>query len=604
MINKERIKIKKSRFSTFTFCFIVIACIIFGYDAFYNLEMRAEDALYQSEQSIGDDIYIIGIDPQSLEDMGPFNTWTRADMADAIAILNQDPDNAPAAIGIDIMYFGETDEEYDSYLAEVASQNDNIVTASLVNFDSKLEVNEDGEFYLNTKSISKFEEPYEKLKNSTTQGHINTVADKDGVIRNSIYKIDIDDNSEIYSFAYEIYKKFMTYNGRKNYAIPLVDENNSWYVSYSAKPGGFYDGFSFSSLIAGDIPSEIFSGKIVLIGPYAAGLLDEYNTPIDYSSKMFGVEIHANMINALLKEDFKMYVSNTMQLIIFALILVICLNLFYRLKIKHSLPILLGVILGYLGIAILLYNLGYIIKLIYLPIFVVLGYIVILGASYVLIVIEKKKIEGTFKRYIAPQVVDKIMEEGLDNINLGGKTTDIACLFVDIRGFTPLSEKLTPAQVVEVLNEYFDLITRCIFENGGTLDKFIGDAAMAIFNAPLEVEDYTYKAVKTACDIVKGAKELEDKLFERFGKEVRFGIGVNKGEAVVGNIGSSSRMDYTAIGNTVNTAARLESNAKPGQILISADVYNEVKDRIQAESIGEIALKGKSEKIEVFSIKL
>lgn len=243
-------------------------------------------------------------------------------------------------------------------------------------------------------------------------------------------------------------------------------------------------------------------------------------------------------------------------------------------------------------------------KVIYLPLFLALGYIAILGIGYLYTALEKKKIENTFKRYVAPQIVDEIFHDGLDNISLGGKKTDIACLFVDIRGFTPLSEVLTPEEVVEVLNEYFELITTCIFNNGGTLDKFIGDAAMAIFNAPVEVEDYTYKAVKTACDIVKGAKELEDKLFERFGKEVRFGIGVNKGEAVVGNIGSNSRMDYTAIGNTVNTAARLEANAKPGQVLISADVYNEVKDIFEAESIGEIPLKGKSQKIEVFSVKI
>ena len=146
--------------------------------------------------------------------------------------------------------------------------------------------------------------------------------------------------------------------------------------------------------------------------------------------------------------------------------------------------------------------------------------------------------------------------------------------------------------------------TACIFKHEGTLDKYIGDAAMAIFNAPIEVEDYTYKAVLTAMDIVKGAKALEDKLFERFNKRVSFGVGVNKGEAVVGNIGTSMRMDYTAIGNTVNTAARLEANAKAGQVLISEAVYNEVKDRIKAESIGNIPLKGKSEQIEVFSIIL
>lgn len=566
--------------------------------------MRVEDLLFQEEQILSDDIFIIAIDQKSLEDMGPFNSWTRADMADAISLLNQDPSNAPAVIGVDVMYFGQTDEENDTYLAEAAAMNDNVVVASLVNFGSKLEVDSNGDFYLNNHYVSKFEEPYEGLKNVTTQGHVNTVQDKDGVIRNSIYKVHLGNDREVYSLSYEIYRKYIDYCGYKNYAVPPTDKNNLWFLPFSAKPGGFYDGYSFSDLVNGNISPEIFAGKIVLIGPYATGLLDEYSTPIDYNSKMFGVEIHANTINALLQKNFKQYVPEMVQIIILISILSICAILFYRLKLKHSLPVLIFVIIGDVLLAKLLYELGYIIKVIYLPLFVLIGYIIVLIIGYLYTLVEKKKIEGTFKRYVAPQVVDQIFNDGLDNISLGGKKTEIACLFVDIRGFTPLSEVLTPEEVVEVLNEYFDLITKCIFENGGTLDKFIGDAAMAIFNAPIEVEDYTYKAVKTACDIVRGAKTLEDKLYERFNKQVRFGIGVNKGEAVVGNIGSNSRMDYTAIGNTVNTAARLEANAKPGQVLISEDVYNEVKDKIEAESIGEIPLKGKSEKIEVFSVKI
>jgi len=560
--------------------------------------------LFQKEQTLGDEIFIVAIDQKSLEDMGPFNSWTRADMADAIAILNQDPDNKPAVIGVDVMYFGETDEDNDTYLAQVAGENNNVVVASLVNFGSKLEIDSNGEFYLNNKYISKFEEPYEELKNATTQGHVNTIQDKDGIIRNSIQKVVLNNGKEVYSLAYEIYKKYMDFQGDTDYAEPIVNQDNLWFIPYSAKPGGFYDGFSFSDLVSGNISTEIFAGKIVLIGPYATGLLDEYNTAIDYNSKMFGVEIHANTINALLQKNFKQNIPLILQIIALIIVLGICAVLFYRLKLKHSLPLLLLIVLGHILIAKYLYTIGYISKVIYLPIFVILGYILILGISYLYTSLEKKKIENTFKRYVAPQIVDQIFYDGLDNISLGGKKTEIACLFVDIRGFTPLSEVLTPEQVVEVLNEYFELITTCIFNNGGTLDKFIGDAAMAIFNAPVEVPDYTYKAVKTACDIVKGAKDLENKLFERFGKEVRFGIGVNKGEAVVGNIGSNSRMDYTAIGNTVNTAARLEANAKPGQILISEDVYNEVKGLIDAESIGEIPLKGKSEKIEVFSVKL
>ena len=191
----------------------------------------------------------------------------------------------------------------------------------------------------------------------------------------------------------------------------------------------------------------------------------------------------------------------------------------------------------------------------------------------------------------------------MDSIELGGEKTDIACLFVDIRGFTPMSEALSPEEVVGILNEYLGLTSSCIFNNDGTLDKFIGDATMAIFNAPLPLDDYIFKAVKTAMDIAQGSEELSKKLLEKFGKTISFGIGVNCGPAVVGNIGTQKRMDYTAIGDTVNTAARLESNAKPGQVLISKAVYDALSGRIEATSIGEIPLKGKSKGIEVFVVE-
>ena len=165
-----------------------------------------------------------------------------------------------------------------------------------------------------------------------------------------------------------------------------------------------------------------------------------------------------------------------------------------------------------------------------------------------------------------------------------------------------MSESVEPEEVVGILNEYLNLTTDSIFKNGGTLDKFIGDATMAVFNAPFDLEDYVYKAVCTARDIAAGSAALQEKLQKQFGKTISFGIGVNCGNAVVGNIGCEARMDYTAIGDTVNTASRLESNAKPGQILISKDVYEQIKTRIKATEVGIIPLKGKSNGVFVYSV--
>lgn len=209
---------------------------------------------------------------------------------------------------------------------------------------------------------------------------------------------------------------------------------------------------------------------------------------------------------------------------------------------------------------------------------------------------------NTFKRYVSPQIVEDIFKDKDAASALGGKKRDIAVMFIDIRGFTPLSESLSPEDVVSILNEYLTLVTTMIFKHGGTLDKFISDAAMALYNAPFDQDDYIYEAVATAHDIALNAREMEEKLYARFQKAVRFGMGVNCGEAVVGNIGATFRMDYTAIGDTVNTATRLESNAKAGQVLISEHVYRALEGRITAEKMGAIPLKGKSEQLNVYSV--
>ena len=174
---------------------------------------------------------------------------------------------------------------------------------------------------------------------------------------------------------------------------------------------------------------------------------------------------------------------------------------------------------------------------------------------------------------------------------------------MDIRGFTPLSEALPPEKVVEILNQYLELTTSAVFGNEGTVDKFIGDATMAIYNAPMDLDDYVYRAVKTGLDMVEGAKKLEKRLGEITEKKVGFGIGVNCGEAVIGNIGTSRRMDYTAIGNTVNTAARLESQALAGQVLVSREVYERVKDRFRFKYLGTRKLKGLAEEAPVYLVE-
>jgi len=204
---------------------------------------------------------------------------------------------------------------------------------------------------------------------------------------------------------------------------------------------------------------------------------------------------------------------------------------------------------------------------------------------------------------MAPAVIKKILDEGDEGLMLRGQRRCVTVLFVDIRGFTTMSENTQPEDVVDMLNMYLDLVATCIHKHGGTLDKFIGDAAMAIWNAPYDTEDFTMAAVQAALDMRSESGALGLKLQEAFGKTLQFGIGINSGDAVIGNIGASFRMDYTAIGDTVNIAARLESNAKPGQILVSRAVVDKLGDGVVPVSyIGRLKVKGKGEEIEAYEL--
>jgi adenylate cyclase len=197
----------------------------------------------------------------------------------------------------------------------------------------------------------------------------------------------------------------------------------------------------------------------------------------------------------------------------------------------------------------------------------------------------------------------QLLEQGSDALELGGRLYDIAVLFVDIRGFTTMSEALDPPTVVEIINKYLTLTTECIMKNHGTLDKFVGDCTMAFWNAPVAQEDAVYLACRAAMDMVEGSRALGEELLQKYGRTVSFGVGVNWGSAVIGNIGAPKRMDYTAIGDTVNTASRLESNAPGGKILISRVVADILGDRAEVTSLGDsIKLKGKAEGFEVLTL--
>jgi class 3 adenylate cyclase len=216
---------------------------------------------------------------------------------------------------------------------------------------------------------------------------------------------------------------------------------------------------------------------------------------------------------------------------------------------------------------------------------------------------EKELIKDAFSRYVSHQVAELILEAPDEYLStLKGRRMDVTVLFADIRGFTPLSEKLAPEEVVALLNDYLTHMTEVIFRHEGTLDKFLGDGLMAVFGAPVSQSDCTLNAVRAALEMRTRLQDFN--LARQIGGQapVRVGIGINFGEAVVGNIGSRERMDYTVIGDTVNVAQRIQAGASSGQIVLAEDAYRRVAERVEARPLGRFQLKGRTRELELFEV--
>ena len=212
------------------------------------------------------------------------------------------------------------------------------------------------------------------------------------------------------------------------------------------------------------------------------------------------------------------------------------------------------------------------------------------------------KVKSTFKKYVSKNIVDKLLENE-DSLNLGGTESDITILFSDIRGFTSMSEKLSPTEIVKLLNKYFKSMIDVVFKYNGTLDKIVGDELMVLYGVPLKSEDDTDNAVKTAIKMFQSLDKFNEVIIKEGYKPFKIGIGINKGKAVSGNIGSEQQMNYTVIGDTINLGARLCSHAKSGEILISSSVKGVISDDYPFKKIPSIEVKGKSKPIDVWLYK-
>ncbi len=568
---------------------------------FYSFSNNVSDNIYQNETTPDSRIVIIGIDDKALSAFGEF-PWDREIFADAINYLNKDEDNKPDIIGIDVLF--STLSDNDDELISASINYDNVILSSYADFGVGIEMADNGSFYLNNYMVKSFHLPFEGLYSEIKSGHVNAMMDTDGILRHAIWQIELENGDVVPSFNSLIASEYAKANNLEQIITPPLDARQRWYVLQQAGPGAYYDSVSVLDLVNENVPTSYFADKIVLIGPYEPGLLDEYSTPISAYEKMYGVEFQANAISALLNGNLKQEVSFFIQTIITILITCICLVLFFKFRFFHSLLLWASTIAFWLACCILLFNLGFVFQVIYVPVFVSASLLFSTGLNYNNERTAKNKLASTFNRYVAPEIVTEILKENKRSLQLGGKVANVAVMFADMRGFTPLASKLPPKVVVEIINSYLTVLSECIFEHNGTLDKYIGDCTMAFWGAPLPQQKSAQKAVMAGIDIIRRSKAIAKTIENKYGCYIEVGVGISYGSVVVGNIGCSSRMDYTVIGDTVNIASRLENAVPGGHIYVDGSILNELENKNMFEKLNEnIKLKGKDDGFEIYSLK-
>ncbi len=579
---------------------LFFSVLFFYFGAAGTWDMSWSDRLNQKASVTNKKIYIIAIDDKTLERYGPVSAWSRAVPAELIEKLNADKGAGPAVIGLDVIYSERGDEEGDLRFAEACREAGNVVAAQSFVFREMPERDENGNVVYNPYYIDYVIAPYDSLRESVTCGFVNTLVDRDGYVRQAMVCLE-HEGERVYSLATQVYKSYLERQGMEAVLPETFGQNNRFYFTYSGKAGG-YSVVSMADVLDGTVDAGIFRDAVVLVGAYAIGMQDSYTPAVSHDMQMYGVEIHANIVEALLEGKTQTPFSPVLYALGAGLISVLMFLFLRKINMLFATGILTFSSIFAIVFTRVMYCQGKIVPVVLPPVVFVILYLERMAEGYLTEILRRRRVVHVFKQYVAPQVVDKVSRDKDFKLVLGGENRHIAVLFVDIRGFTTMSESLRPEEVVEILNEYLKHATQAIFQHGGTLDKFVGDAAMAVFNAPFALDDYIYRAVCTAWDLQAGADALSARFKKQFGESVAFGIGIHCGNAVVGNIGCEFRMDYTAIGDTVNTAARLESSAKRGQILISEQVYEAVKDRISATPIGEIPLKGKSQGVFVYQL--
>jgi adenylate cyclase len=612
--------------------------------AFRNFEAKTLDLRFpyrlnylktQRQEASIEDIVIVDIDNRSLEKLGRFQQWPRSHHARVIDYLRA---GGAACIAFDII-FSEPDARpaEDSLLMVSTANAENVVHSFTLEqeypdaFLYKMDKPPAGfaadrftlplprETVAAVNSFDRFDGKLIELYNSSAGlGFVNFLPDDDNAIRNMPLFLNFA-NQGYPSFALTVVMKFAgianrevavelarevrlgnSVNGGRAFRIP-IDEMGRVIINYMGNKRTFRY-ISYYDVFAQRVPAEMFQDRIVLVGTSAPGLADL--RPVPFESAFPGVEVHANVIYSILTQDFITRQSRQVSIIvmlIFAMIAGVITMIW-----SPWLGILFVIFLS--GGYILLTTWIFIARNAWVPqvqpmLSFFTAFISVMVYRFLSEERQKQQIKGMFVHYASELIVNELIRDP-SKLKLGGDKKYATAFFSDIKDFTTVSEKLSPERLITQLNEYLSAMTDIVIEYGGYLDKYEGDAVVAVFGVPVDQPDHAERACLAALEMQKLLVELRKKWLAERRPPFEVRIGLNTGEMIAGNIGGKNRFNYTVISDSVNLASRLEgANKMYGtKIMIGEETYNAAKGGIVARELDFLRVKGKAKPVRVYEL--
>ncbi len=576
---------------------VAFSLFVWGVEPFQTWEWGLSDRLFR-HQDASPNIVVAGIDEGTLATHGRLGDWPRSLHADALENLRE---AGAKGVVMDILFFEESDE--DEELARALSGMPVILATEPKNHlgsDAGVPVFE-------TVSI-----PIASLQAADPYlAHVILPEDSDGVARRVPLAVRDADEREypalslaaLYLFFPQELPEQLPLDGGSldvlGREVPL-GESASMRINFV----GGADRFSFLSygeVISGQFDPAVVRNKVVLVGETASGTFDRHKTPVG-SAPLPGLYLHANALDTLLRARFLQEVGGVGTLLSMLALGAIAALALPRINLRWGLGVTLALAFAYALGVWTAFDRGWVLAMLNPLVLVALVFVVNLSHRVTSEAMARREVRDLFGRYISPEVATELVERvDRDELRLGGEMRQITVLFADLRGFTSLSERRSASDVVDYLNRCFGIIINHVVAHKGMVNKFGGDAIVALWNAPQECPDHALEACRAALASVEELGHLADPDPSLSG--ARFGFGINTGEAVVGNVGSLGRLEYTAIGDSVNLAARICGVAPEGEVWIGPATQELVAERLSAEHLGSFSLKGKEEAVPLFRLR-